>query len=203
MILETSARALVILAAALAFSCGPATTTSIPFSDDFNRAEPGPNWQDDMGGNWHIRDGKLHNTGAQNAPLWLRAKLPDDVVIEFDAYTDPRICDIKCEVFADGRTHATGYILLLGGWKNAISAIARLDEHQQDRLEKRSDCRPGKMYKWRVERSGNVLTWYLDGNLYMRLDDPKALRGRGHDRFAFNNWMSDVYFDNLSIKALK
>jgi hypothetical protein len=194
-----SAVAMVFLLA----SCSASTTASVPFEDSFDRTDVGPNWLDNMGGNWHIKDGRLHNTGAQNAPLWLQAKLPDDVVIEFDAYTDPKICDIKCELFGDGRTHATGYIVLLGGWKNTISSIARLDEHQQDRLQRKSDCVPGKTYHWKIERQGNILSWYLNDVLYMRLDDPAPLKGKGHDRFAFNNWMSDISFDNLKIRPLK
>ena len=184
-------------------SCAPSTSTTVPFTDNFDRTDLGENWLDNMGGQWHIKDGRVHNTGAQNAPLWLRAKLPDDVVVEFDAWTDPRICDTKFEVFADGRTHATGYALILGGWKNSISTIARLDEHQKDRLEKRSDCVPGKKVHWKVERRGSLLFWYLDDKLYMQLNDPQPLKGKGHDRFAFNNWASDVYYDNLSIRELK
>ena len=33
--------------------------------------------------------------------------------------------------------------------------------------------------------------------------DPSPLGGHGHDRFAFNNWASQVYFDNLKIEALR
>jgi hypothetical protein len=32
--------------------------------------------------------------------------------------------------------------------------------------------------------------------------DPEPLRGEGHDRFAFNNWESQLYFDNLRIRPL-
>ena len=35
----------------------------------------------------------------------------------------------KCEIFGDGSDHASGYILVHGGWNNSISVIARLDEH--------------------------------------------------------------------------
>ena len=194
---------LLIISFLIATSCSPSVSTTIPFEDDFNRIELGENWLNNMGGDWQIKDGKLHSLNAQNAPLWLRARLPENVVIEFDAWTDPRICDTKCEVFADGKTHATGYIFILGGWNNRISSIARLDEHQQDRLEKRSDCVPGSVYHWRIERRADQLSWFLNDRPYLRLDDNKSLKGSGHDRFAFNNWQSDVYFDNLKIKPLK
>ena len=194
--------ALSVLACSLFVSCAPATSTSVPFYDNFDRLDLGENWLDNMSGGWEIKDRRLHNSGANNSPLWLKLKLPENVVIEFDAFTDPRICDIKCEAFADGRTHATGYIFLMGGWKNTISAIARLDEHQPDRIQRRSDCVAGKPQHWRIERRGKLITWYVNDNLYLQYNDPKPLTGRGHDRFAFNNWQSEVYFDNLNVRAL-
>ena len=32
--------------------------------------------------------------------------------------------------------------------------------------------------------------------------DPAPLAGPGHDRFAFNNWASRAYFDDLAIEPL-
>ena len=31
---------------------------------------------------------------------------------------------------------------------------------------------------------------------------PAPLSGPGHDRFAFNNWASEAFFDNLRVEAL-
>lgn len=184
-------------------SCSPSTAASVPFDDGFDRPELGGNWVDLEGGEWHIKDGRLHNTGAQNKPLWLSAGLPDNVVIEFDIWSDPKICDCKFEVFGDGRTHASGYILIMGGWKNRISTIARLDEHEKERPEKKSECVPGKKMRWKVERRGGQIKWYVDDKLHMERNDPKPLKGKGHDRLAFSNWQSDVYYDNLSIRVLR
>jgi hypothetical protein len=61
--------------------------------------------------------------------LWLKAKLPDNVVVEFDARSQSPEGDIKCEIFGDGTDHASGYVLIHGGWNNSLSIIARLDEH--------------------------------------------------------------------------
>ena len=41
--------------------------------------------------------------------------------------------DIKCELFADGRRHASGYVVILSGWNNSKSIIARRDEHGPER----------------------------------------------------------------------
>jgi len=34
------------------------------------------------------------------------------------------------------------------------------------------------------------------------MSDPNPLQGRGHDHFGFNNWQSDLWFDNLKITPL-
>jgi hypothetical protein len=66
---------------------------------------------------------------VKNNPLWLQAKLPRDVAVEFDVRSQSQEGDIKVEIFGDGSDHASGYILIHGGWNNSMSIIARLDEH--------------------------------------------------------------------------
>jgi hypothetical protein len=133
--------------------------------------------------------------------------LPRDVVVEFSARsetaTGTRPGDVKFEIFGDGRTAASGYVLVLGGWGNAVSAIARLDEHGADRVE-RTDRRaePGRNYRMRVERRGRVLRWLVDGEEFLVLDDPSPLGGPGHDRFGFSSWDADLFFDDLRIEPL-
>jgi len=172
---------------------------SLPFSDDFNRSELGRYWQGDPG--WKIRDGQVYSTGTANQPLWLRLRLPDDFVVELDARSESADGDIKFELCGDGRRHASGYILIFGGWRNTISTIARLDEHGADRVEfrRRGLVQPGKSYHFKVVRRGKVLRWYVDGKLFLDYYDSDPLHGDGHDRFAFNNWQSPLFFDNLKI----
>ena len=67
--------------------------------------------------------------GVKNNPLWLKAKLPENVAVDFDVRSMSPEGDIKCEIFGDGSDHASGYVLIHGGWNNSISIIARLDEH--------------------------------------------------------------------------
>ena len=35
---------------------------------------------------------------------------------------------LKCEFAGDGQHHQSGYILINGGWKNTVRAIARQDD---------------------------------------------------------------------------
>jgi hypothetical protein len=106
-----------------------ATTTSVPYTQDFS--DPGVVERDfsSTGGHWRVVDGQLLSPGVKNNPLWLQAKLPRDVAIEFDARSESPEGDLKVELFGDGTDHASGYVLIHGGWNNSLSIIARLDEH--------------------------------------------------------------------------
>lgn len=184
----------------------PATVTGSRFSDDFERARLGPDWWS-AGGQWQIRNGEVWSPATRNNPLWLRMRLPRDVAIEFDARSEtgsgPRSGDIKFEVFGDGRDHASGYVLVFGGWGNETSVIARLDEHGADRKARTNrHVNPGRTYHMRVERKGSELRWFVDGELLLTYDDPAPLEGRGHDRFGFSSWDADLFFDRLRIEPL-
>jgi hypothetical protein len=48
-----------------------------------------------------------------------------------------------------------------------------------------------------------VLRWLVDGEEFLRLDDPSPLSGPGHDRFGFSSWDADLFFDDLRIEPLR
>lgn len=180
------------------------TTATVPFHDDFERGtvELGDHYHA-TGGFWRIQEGWLYSPGVKNNPLWLQAKLPRDVAVEFDVRADDAAGDVKCEIFGNGRDHASGYILVFGGWNNTISALARLDEHGPDRKERRDrKVEKGRTYHFKVVRQGRKLDWFIDGELFLSWDDAAPLEGSGHDRFAFSTWATDVSFDNLDIHPL-
>lgn len=102
---------------------------SVPYSDDFSDPSTiGRNYWS-TGGLWRVIKGELFSPGVKNNPLWLQAKLPRDVAVEFDVHSESPEGDIKVEIFGDGLNHASGYVLIHGGWANRMSIIARLDEH--------------------------------------------------------------------------
>ncbi|MEM6368214.1 MAG: hypothetical protein AAF851_07910 [Myxococcota bacterium] len=173
-------------------------TTEVPFSDDFERSELGPDWFP-SGGVWHIQDGRIESYGGNNAPLFLKAALPADVVVQVEVRTGHGV-DAKVELMADGLRHSTGYVFIMGGWDNERSCIARLDEHGRDRKCKKPTGVKGKSKQlWRIEKKGGDIDWYVDGALYLEFDDPEPLSGPGHDRFAFSNWQSHLHYDDLRI----
>jgi hypothetical protein len=145
--------------------------------------------------------------------LWLRKAIPRNVRIEFDAWSNEERGDLKVELFGDGISFdpdgggytASGYEIIFGGWYNSKSIIARLDEHGDQQVQ-RADVKviAKQKYHWRLERSGNRLSWFIDdlSKPFLSYDDEAPLDGDGHDHFAINNWETDTYFDNLTITPL-
>jgi hypothetical protein len=201
----------------------------IPYHQDFG-GPLGREWQ--SGANvWHVEDGRLRVKGARNEPLWLDAALPDDVRVRLRAESMSDAVDIKFEVFGDGERHQSGYVVILAGWNNSKSIIARLDEHgpEQDaaavanlRAEVAGDAEAARLrhakrreiaarrepwqkrrvYELAFERRGHELILLVDGAPYLSYYDASPLRGRGHDRFALNDWQAEVAFDDLTIEPL-
>jgi hypothetical protein len=185
------------------------------YTDTFDRDTLGEDYLA-TGDGYTVTNGALSAKGAHNHPMWLRARLPRDVRIEFDCWSTEKRGDIKVEVFGDGKSYdpdggaytAVGYEVIMGGWFNSKSIIARLNEHGEVGKDvfQRADVKvvPNKHYHWRIERVDKVLTWYVDDMTkpFLTFDDPHPLEGGGHEYFAFNNWETDTWFDNLSITPL-
>ena len=179
------------------------------FEDDFDRKEIGDAWLD-TGGGYRIVDGALRIQGAKNKPLWLKHELPRDARVEFTARSESPEVDIKAEFFGDGKSRAervsytaTSYVVILGGWNNKRSIIARMNEHGDDRFVRESPKGiQGKTYRFAVARKGKSFKWYLNDELFLEMTDTSPLVGSGHDHFAFNNWASEVFFDDLRIFEL-
>src|SRR5262249_8078881 len=113
-----------------------------PSADDFDRQSLGDAWLA-TGGNWHIVDGARSVDHAYNHPLWVKKAIPENAIIEFDCWSNDPNGDLKVEAWGDGRSFAqttsytaTSYVFIFGGWHNQTSAIARMDEHGNDRRER-------------------------------------------------------------------
>ncbi|MGM0575704.1 MAG: hypothetical protein ACQEXJ_08250 [Myxococcota bacterium] len=178
---------------------------TLVFSDDFEREDLGDDWTTEHEG-WRIVDGELGSTAAENEGLWLADELPEHARIEFDARSlplpggKPFPGDIKAEVFAEEPEHEGGYVIINGGWNNRLDVIARKDEHGTDRRERpAAEVEPGKTYRWAIARRDGTLYWFRDGELQMRYPDANPVRGR---YFGFNNWRTNVRYDDLAVYRL-
>ena len=180
-----------------------------PFSETFERAELGPSWNN-TGAEYRIAGGQMVISNAFNHPAWLRKKLPRDATIDLDVMSKSPAGDIKIELYGDGESFdpdkgsytSTGYVMIFGGWNNLLSVICRNNEHDDGRKAERRDPRvvPGRSYHWTITRRGGAIDWKIDGQPFLSWADPAPLAGTGHEYLAFNDWESDVSFDNLEVR---
>jgi hypothetical protein len=210
-------RSAVVLLVALGCSRkGDPPAITAPWTDNFDRAEVGADYVATADA-YRIKrtgtDGELHAQKAYNHPLWLRRKLPTDAVIELDVVSRSPAGDIKVEIWGDGESHAltkgaytsTGYVFVMGGWNNSRSILAKGDEHASTLPERREPkVQVGQVYHWKIVKQGGKIQWFVDDMTtpFLALDDPSPWQGPGHEYFGFDDWESDVSFDNLSIRPL-
>ncbi len=209
----------------------------MPYQDDFSSASTVRDHYFTTGGYWRVQGGELLSPGVKNNPLWLKAKLPQNVVVDFDARSPSAEGDVRIEIFGNGVDHLSGYELIHGGWNNSLSVIGRLSENGRSLSSLQSEARQiaaqrglanaglaetgvfqkdtkmrvegqafpvraGKTHHWRIERRGSLLRWSIDGQSFLELEDPFPLAGRGHDRLGLSSNEADVYYDNLRVVAL-
>jgi hypothetical protein len=180
-----------------------------PYADDFQRADVGGDWNN-TGAAYNTTGGKLNIKGAHNHPLWLRRKLPFNVIIELDATSRSPDGDLKVELMGDGesfdpdqgRYDNTGYMFVFGGWHNTLSIISKQGEHDDAVKARRPSplVEPGRTYHWTILKRGGHLLWEIDGQPFLEYFDPQPLGGPGHEFFAIDNWESDASYDNLRIR---
>jgi Farnesoic acid 0-methyl transferase len=181
-----------------------------PFSDDFERTVLGKDWLATDPSAVRLENGTLTVEHSHNHPVWLQKPIPEDAVIEFDAWTDSPDGDMKVEAWGDGRSahsgpaeaayDASGYVFVFGGWRNTKSVIARQEEHAPGAPTRATpQVEPGRRYHWEIRRKGGEILWSIDGKPFLTLNDASPLRGPGNAYFAFSGWESPVHFDNLRI----
>jgi hypothetical protein len=190
-------------------------------NEDFNRTDLGPDWNPTSSA-WQLEDGRLCVKGAKNHPIWFNRRLPKNARIEFDATPGSPDGDVKAEVWGDGHSvpagttydDATSYIVILGGWKNRLNVLARLNEHGTNRLELKlvpgsEDPRTapiveGRSYHVEIERGdGRTVRVTVDDVLFHEFEDASPLVGHEHEHFAFNDWSVPVCFDDLLVTPLE
>jgi hypothetical protein len=184
------------------------------FRDDFDRAELGDRWKPTASGIYRIEDGRLRVENGYNHPLWLDFELPAEAVIDVDCWSMSPDGDLKVEAWGDGVSYSpaggeytsSGYVFVFGGWHNQLSIAAQGNEHTPGIPQRREPkVERGRKYHWRIVRRGDRIEWYIDDmrTPFLTLDDRRPLRGAGHDRFGFNDWQAQLYFDNLVISAIE
>ena len=133
------------------------------FEDKFDRKTLGQNWKV-IHGSWKIENGVLSGRGDA---LYINKKFPGDQKLCFDAWVSKSgtACDLD-GILADktmARYGNSGYLFAFGTYGNNFSKINR----EKVQILRIADpvIIPGKVHKIVCEKSGNILTWSIDGKL--------------------------------------
>jgi hypothetical protein len=214
----------------------PEAGVPLPFADDFSNPATVAAHYHSLGGFPRVVNGELLSPGTKNYPLWLKATLPDNVLVEFDAHASSQEGEIRVEIFGNGIDHLSGYELVYGPWSavgvqgKLPATLVRLDENAPTLARWQEKARaagktsltaagfgpksgvrvegppvsiePGRVYRMRVERRGDTLRWWVDGQRIAEFRDPFPLRGPWHDRVGLSSLEGDVYYDNFRVTPL-
>ncbi|MBF5044897.1 hypothetical protein FGE12_21030 [Aggregicoccus sp. 17bor-14] len=207
----------------------PDVTVTLPYTNDFSRRDTlAQDFWSLGGGLWVVEEGQLYSPAVRGNPLWLQARLPQDVVVEFDVRAADAGGEAQLTLFGDGRdsslrntgqAQTSGYLLTQGVRGGATARLAKRDELAWPLadLQRRGTLREDSAFlveasapsvpmdrssHWRVERRGARLRWFIDGERVLEVEDPYPLQGRGHDRLGLSSRDTPLFFDNLSVRPL-
>jgi Farnesoic acid 0-methyl transferase len=213
----------------------PEAGVALPFADDFSNPATVAAHYHSLGGFPRVVNGELLSPGTKNNPLWLKATLPDNVLVEWDAHAPATDGEIRVELFGNGIDHLSGYELVYAPWTavgvqgRLPATLVRLDENAPTLQRWQEKARaaggsltgvgygpnsgirvegppvsiePGRVYRMRVERRGDTLRWWVDGQRIVEFRDPFPLKGPWHDRVGLSSVEGDVYYDNFRVTPL-
>jgi len=152
-------------------------------------------------------------TSERVAAIWNKRGFSGDFAIEVFAsskmdspaapyYLHPR--DLNITVGGDGSDLATGYSFIFGGWNNTETAIKRgtVTVASTKATLLPMPYHAAAHHRWfglRIEKTGDLLSYYIDRKLVLSYRDPKPLTGRQMALWTCGNGVmiarATVYFE--------
>lgn len=160
----------------------PEPEWSLAFSDDFDREEPGDDWNALLG-RWRIEDGTLRS-GAGHAEIIITRGFPGLHRFELEIMTPAdtaRPCDFSPAIHATvpdspGRLHTAGYWLQFGGAGNTLNRILR-NGVEIPSLAVESFIEPGRVHQMVAEFDGQWIRLIVDDVTIMETPDTAPVVG--------------------------
>ncbi len=168
---------------------------SLAFSDDFQRAEPGPEWEVKRG-TWTVEEGCLTTRGE--GTIMMARSFPGLQKIEFETSVTPNpgISDVSPFIQTEKNKKQAGYFLRFGGNRNTASGILRKGEIVQ---ESERIIEPNKTHKVVAEYDGEQVRLIVDGEIIAAFFDDHPLVGEGHDRIGFYTYEGIIKIRNVKV----
>jgi len=170
-------------------------TWSLAFSDDFQRATLGPNWET-VEGKWFVENGALATRGEGTVMSARRFAGLQKVEFEAMVTPNPGVSDISPFIHSGSDGVHSGYFLQFGGYYNRGSAIMRKGRKVR---ESARVIEPGKTHAIVAEHDGTAVRLTVDGQVVAEFPDERPLVGEGHDRIGFYVYEGSVTIRNLKV----
>lgn len=171
---------------------------TLAFSDDFKRAELGPDWKV-ISGNWSVENGCLVTKGG--AILTTR-KFPGLQKVAFDAVVapNPGVSDMSPFIHAGSKGMGSGYLLQFGGNYNKASSIQRMGKKMRD---SQIVIETGKTQSIIAEYDGINVRLKVNGKDVAAYPEKKPLLGAEHEQIGFYVYEGAVKISNLKVYTSK
>jgi len=169
------------------------------FSDDFERAELGPDWVTEKHTQWAVRNGRLTLVKGDGAALFARP-LRHSQRIEYDGCAESgHPCDLSGILCADPKKRAayeSGYSFHFGTEMNAFS---KLLINFVEYLVLPNKIAPGKRHHVICQRDGDRLGLWVDGQCVFHCLHRDRLDGPEETRAGLYTYGANQVFDNVRI----
>ncbi|PCJ61286.1 MAG: hypothetical protein COA79_06815 [Planctomycetota bacterium] len=179
----------------------------IIFEDDFEHDDLDSRWES-LNSEIEIIDGKLSISGPQkNAFIIPKILAIGNIKIEFDGYQKRAQGDLTFFINAPkpetlSRNKFTdAYWFEFGSKGNTRTCLLKNDEILLEKLNHKIIV--DKIYKIKIERVGNKLSYFIDEELIFEFKDPEPLTGKYRSALGFYNWSSHTFIDNFKIYGLQ
>ena len=172
---------------------------------DFTGEDPLARW-DVLGGVCEVKNGELLMSLGEPQILALKADLPIDVRIEFEAREENvYLNSIGCFVSATRNVSPkemgfTGYKFELGGFDNSADTLDRAG--RQIARRQAASIERGKNVRICLERVGNRLRVVIDGHELFNVVDPDPLSGSDRTAIGLFGWLAECYIKHIKISTL-
>ncbi len=164
------------------------------FSDNFQRAELGPNWEV-IDGTWSIDNGAIVTTSG--GAIAISASFSGLQKIEFEARADTegpasgfgagtaaRPSDLSVSLHNPGHSPSRqGYFLQFGGRFNTVNALRKAGTEVQKSVEYLID--PQRTHRISAEVNNTSVRLEVDGNVLIDWEESSPLLGEENDRIVF------------------
>ncbi|MBD3240397.1 MAG: protein kinase, partial [Chitinivibrionales bacterium] len=158
---------------------------AVSFPDWMTKADA---FLNDSSSAWVVRDGALYGTGLGDGAYNIAydREVRGDLRIEWDITPLGSACtDLNC--FLAGSDRLAGYMFHVGGYgmPGHVTLTRKGTQMHLDRMALPEVPRPGVTYRFRMEREGYHVRFYMDGVKVIDYSDMDVLSGTGHRSFGF------------------